>query len=207
MVERRARPRELSPRNRPGRAPQQLAAMGVLGMNELHRANGIKNFLGICINAVAVLIFSVAGYVVWQDALLMACGALAGGYCGFMLGTTANAMANIARDTGGKMPAEGLVEPLTLAIAERGRAMAAAGTTTAVAYAAVFLLLPFRLRSQFDAFRPCHVGPPPVRQVYGNRPKATTAHARPSREDKKHCAFAPARRLGDTGVTRQRSVR
>jgi hypothetical protein len=38
-----------------------LAAMGVLGINELHRANGIKNFLGICINAVAVLIFALAG--------------------------------------------------------------------------------------------------------------------------------------------------
>ena len=59
-----------------------LAAMGVLGMNELHRANGIKNFLGICINAVAVLIFTLAGYVVWQDALLMACAALIGGYFG-----------------------------------------------------------------------------------------------------------------------------
>src|ERR1044072_9167276 len=59
-----------------------LAAMGLLGLNELHRANGIKNFLGICINAVAVLIFAVAVYVVWQDALLMACGALAGGYFG-----------------------------------------------------------------------------------------------------------------------------
>jgi len=59
-----------------------LAAMGVLGLNELHRANGIKNFLGICINAVAVLIFAIAGYVVWQDALLMACAALGGGYFG-----------------------------------------------------------------------------------------------------------------------------
>ena len=59
-----------------------LAAMGLLGLNELHRANGIKNFLGICINAVAVLIFAGAGYVVWEDALLMACGALIGGYFG-----------------------------------------------------------------------------------------------------------------------------
>ena len=59
-----------------------LAAMGVLGLNELNRANGIKNFLGICINAVAVLIFAIAGYVVWQDALLMAGAALAGGYFG-----------------------------------------------------------------------------------------------------------------------------
>lgn len=59
-----------------------LAALGVLGMNELHRANGIKNFLGICINAIAVLIFTIAGYVVWVDALLMACAALVGGYFG-----------------------------------------------------------------------------------------------------------------------------
>src|SRR5215213_3658209 len=76
-----------------------LAALGVLGLNELNRANGIKNFLGICINAVAVLIFSVAGYVVWQDALLMACGALAGGYFG----------ANMAMRVGQKWVRRGIV--------------------------------------------------------------------------------------------------
>src|SRR5689334_13622981 len=59
-----------------------LAAMGLLGLNELHRANGIKNFLGICINSIAVLSFSLAGLVVWRDALVMAVGALAGGYFG-----------------------------------------------------------------------------------------------------------------------------
>jgi uncharacterized membrane protein YfcA len=59
-----------------------LAAMGLLGLNDLNRANGIKNFLGICINSIAVLLFSLAGLVVWQDALVMACGALAGGYFG-----------------------------------------------------------------------------------------------------------------------------
>ena len=59
-----------------------LAAMGVLGLNELHRANGIKNFLGICINSIAVLLFSLGGLVVWEDALVMAGGALAGGYFG-----------------------------------------------------------------------------------------------------------------------------
>jgi uncharacterized membrane protein YfcA len=59
-----------------------LAALGLLGLNELHRANGIKNFLGICINSIAVLSFALAGLVVWQDALVMAFGALAGGYFG-----------------------------------------------------------------------------------------------------------------------------
>ena len=59
-----------------------LAALGLLGLNELNRANGIKNFLGICINSIAVLSFALAELVVWQDALLMAFGALAGGYFG-----------------------------------------------------------------------------------------------------------------------------
>ncbi len=59
-----------------------LAAMGLLGLNELHRANGIKNFLGICINSIAVISFAFAGLVVWEDALVMACGALIGGYFG-----------------------------------------------------------------------------------------------------------------------------
>ncbi len=59
-----------------------LAAMGLLGLRELHRANGIKNFLGICINSIAVLSFSLKHLVVWPDALLMAVGALLGGYFG-----------------------------------------------------------------------------------------------------------------------------
>jgi uncharacterized protein len=59
-----------------------LAALGLLGLNELHRANGIKNFLGICINSIAVLSFSLTHLVVWRDALVMSIGALAGGYFG-----------------------------------------------------------------------------------------------------------------------------
>src|SRR5918992_2531736 len=59
-----------------------LAALGLLGLNELNRANGIKNFLGICINSIAVLSFSLTHLVVWSDALLMAVGAVLGGYFG-----------------------------------------------------------------------------------------------------------------------------
>jgi len=59
-----------------------LAAMGLLGLHDIHRANGIKNFLGICINSVAVLSFSIAHMVDWPKALLMAVAALAGGYVG-----------------------------------------------------------------------------------------------------------------------------
>jgi len=59
-----------------------LAVMGFLGLHDLHRANGIKNFLGICINSVAVLSFSLSHLVVWPDSLAMAVAALAGGYFG-----------------------------------------------------------------------------------------------------------------------------
>ena len=59
-----------------------LAAMGLLGLHDINRANGIKNFLGICINSIAVLSFALMGLVVWRDALLMAGAALIGGYFG-----------------------------------------------------------------------------------------------------------------------------
>jgi uncharacterized membrane protein YfcA len=59
-----------------------LAALGLLGLHDIHRANGIKNFLGICINSVAVVSFSITHLVVWPDAMLMAVGALLGGYVG-----------------------------------------------------------------------------------------------------------------------------
>lgn len=59
-----------------------LAALGLLGLSDIHKANGIKNFLGICINFIAIISFSLARLVVWPDALLMAVGAVAGGYLG-----------------------------------------------------------------------------------------------------------------------------
>jgi uncharacterized membrane protein YfcA len=59
-----------------------LAAMGFLGVHDINRANGIKNFLGICINSIAVVSFAASSLVVWPDALLMAGAALVGGYFG-----------------------------------------------------------------------------------------------------------------------------
>src|SRR3989454_2244165 len=59
-----------------------LAAMGLLGLHDIHRANGIKNFLGVCINSIAVLSFALMGLVVWPDALIMAGAATLGGYFG-----------------------------------------------------------------------------------------------------------------------------
>ena len=59
-----------------------LAAMGLLGLHDINRANGIKNFLGICINSIAVFSFAYKGLVVWPDALIMAGAATMGGYFG-----------------------------------------------------------------------------------------------------------------------------
>lgn len=59
-----------------------LAALGLLGLSDIHRANGIKNFLGICINSVAVVGFSFSKLVYWPAALLMVVAAIAGGYFG-----------------------------------------------------------------------------------------------------------------------------
>src|SRR3989441_187312 len=59
-----------------------LAALGLLGLHDIHRANGIKNFLGICINSVAIIGFALSHLVSWPEALLMAAGALLGGYFG-----------------------------------------------------------------------------------------------------------------------------
>jgi uncharacterized membrane protein YfcA len=44
--------------------------------------NGLKNFFGMTINGVAALYFIWAGMVYWPDVLVMAAGAIAGGYGG-----------------------------------------------------------------------------------------------------------------------------
>ncbi len=59
-----------------------LAIIGLLGVHDIHRANGIKNYLGLCLNSVAVLGFALSGLVYWPAALIMVLGAVAGGSFG-----------------------------------------------------------------------------------------------------------------------------
>ena len=59
-----------------------LAALGFLGLSDIHAMNGLKNFFGMCVNAVAAGYFILRGAVVWPAALLMAGAAIAGGYGG-----------------------------------------------------------------------------------------------------------------------------
>ncbi len=59
-----------------------LTLLSVLGFRDIHQANGIKNFLAICLNTIAVVLFSISGMVRWWEALIMAAGSIAGGYFG-----------------------------------------------------------------------------------------------------------------------------
>lgn len=59
-----------------------LAALGILGLTDIHQMNGLKNFYALCINGVAAFYFIWAGMVYWPDVIVMAIGAVSGGYGG-----------------------------------------------------------------------------------------------------------------------------
>ena len=62
-----------------------LAALGFMGFTNIHRMNGLKNWGGLCINAIAALTFALLGLVDWPVAIAMASGAMLGGYAGSRL--------------------------------------------------------------------------------------------------------------------------
>ena len=59
-----------------------LAALGLIGLTDLHEMNGLKNLLAICINGIAALYFAFGGAVLWRDGAIMALAAIVGGYLG-----------------------------------------------------------------------------------------------------------------------------
>jgi uncharacterized membrane protein YfcA len=59
-----------------------LAALGLMGLTDIHQMNGLKSFLVVCINVVAAAYFILSGRVEWTYALVMIIGAIAGGYGG-----------------------------------------------------------------------------------------------------------------------------
>jgi hypothetical protein len=59
-----------------------LAVLGFMGLSNIHRMNGLKNWGGLCMNAVAALAFSFSSLVSWSVALSMAVGSIGGGYLG-----------------------------------------------------------------------------------------------------------------------------
>ena len=58
---------------------------GAMGLSDIHRMNGIKNWGAMCINAIAAATFAVSGIVTWPVAATMAVGGLVGGYGGARL--------------------------------------------------------------------------------------------------------------------------
>jgi uncharacterized membrane protein YfcA len=62
-----------------------LASLGLGGMHDIHRANAWKNVLAFLIKGVAIAYFATAGVAVWHLVLLMAAGAVLGGWAGGVL--------------------------------------------------------------------------------------------------------------------------
>jgi len=59
-----------------------LALLGLLGHKDLHRMNGLKNGLAMCINGIAAFYFVFHGAVIWMDSFALAVGAILGAYGG-----------------------------------------------------------------------------------------------------------------------------
>jgi uncharacterized membrane protein YfcA len=57
-----------------------LAALGLLGLTDIHQMNGLKNLFALLINGIAAVYFIISGAVIWVDVLVMALAAIAGGY-------------------------------------------------------------------------------------------------------------------------------
>lgn len=59
-----------------------LSMLELMGLKNMHEMNAIKTILGSVVNIMAVIIFIVAGIIVWPQALLMMLAAAIGGYVG-----------------------------------------------------------------------------------------------------------------------------
>jgi uncharacterized membrane protein YfcA len=59
-----------------------LAAFEMMGLRNIHTMNGLKNWCGMNINAIAVLVFIITGVINWPIALVGCVGAIIGGAFG-----------------------------------------------------------------------------------------------------------------------------
>jgi uncharacterized membrane protein YfcA len=59
-----------------------LAALGLIGLTDLHQMNGLKNVLAVAINGIAAIYFALANAVAWRDVLVLMAGSIVGGYLG-----------------------------------------------------------------------------------------------------------------------------
>jgi len=59
-----------------------LAALSILGLQDIHEMNSLKVIFGGSVNGIAAAYFIWAGMVTWPYVLLMAVAAILGGYLG-----------------------------------------------------------------------------------------------------------------------------
>jgi uncharacterized membrane protein YfcA len=62
-----------------------LGSFSLMGMSDIHKMNALKTPLTAIINVTAFVFFALRGLVAWQLAILVAAGAIAGGYGGARL--------------------------------------------------------------------------------------------------------------------------
>jgi hypothetical protein len=62
-----------------------LGSFGLMGLHDIHKMNAIKTPLATIINVTAFIFFAIKGLVAWPLAVLMAAGAITGGYGGARL--------------------------------------------------------------------------------------------------------------------------
>ncbi len=63
-----------------------LATLALMGLEDIHEMNALKTLLATLINGIAVVAFLIARAVAWPEAIVMAVGAIAGGYGGAAVG-------------------------------------------------------------------------------------------------------------------------
>ena len=62
-----------------------LAALGLIGLTDMHQMNGLKNLMALVVNGIAAVYFIFSGAVLWVDVLRMAPASVVGGYFGARL--------------------------------------------------------------------------------------------------------------------------
>jgi len=62
-----------------------LATLGLIGLTDIHRMNGLKNLYAAAINGAAIIYFVFRGAVVWDVVAVMVVGTAAGGVGGAYL--------------------------------------------------------------------------------------------------------------------------
>jgi uncharacterized protein len=59
-----------------------LAALSLMGHTDIHQMNGLKNLLAVAINGIAIVYLVFTDLILWENALLMAVGAIVGALIG-----------------------------------------------------------------------------------------------------------------------------